>query len=100
MLGVTRRVKKELVQSEVGERHGENHDNNAIEPLAGPRGNRVREVDVFVALEPLRRQLEGPGKQRCRNEANCQDNDHATHNGLAQTEKRKNGLRDLDNQPG
>ena len=63
------RRQHELVEGEVAERQRQHHHDHAVELLAGLRRDRLGAIDLLLALQALRRELEDPGEDQRGDEA-------------------------------
>ena len=91
--------KHELVESEVTQGQRQYHHDDAVQLLAGLRGDRLCAVDILLFLQAFRCEFERPGKDQCGNNADGQDDSDGAQGGVTETERRKNRLYHLDDQP-
>ncbi len=54
----------ESLRDQYNDGNGQDHDDQAVQLAPGLPGDRLAAIDVLLALDALRRHLEGPGKQQ------------------------------------
>ena len=95
-LGCPFRRQYELVESEIGDTERKYRDDHAIQVARRPW---VRLIFPGVPPESFGRELEDPCKDDCRHETDGQENDDVAYRVSGETDERKYGLDDLDDDP-
>src|SRR6266581_4030878 len=74
-------------------------DDKKVKFATGLAPNRFANIDIFCALDPLRRELECPRENHRHRKSDDEQQHHKTHGPIRNLEERKNLTRDLHQQP-